>query len=76
QHFDVEGKTHNLDINRRVICLDLMDVKRIPQVLAVACGLPKRRSILGALRGGYIKALATDDMTAAAVLEEAEMVIE
>jgi DNA-binding transcriptional regulator LsrR (DeoR family) len=76
QHFDIEGKTHDLDINRRVICLDLMEVKRIPQVVAVACGLAKRRSILGALRGGFVKVLATDDITAAAVLEEAEKMSE
>lgn len=75
QHFDVEGNPYDLDINRRVICLHLNDVKRIPRVVAVACGLAKRRSILGALRGGYIKTLATDDVTAVAVLEEAEIKI-
>jgi deoxyribonucleoside regulator len=69
-HFDIKGGA-DFDINRRVIGLNLDEVKNIPHVIAVACGLVKRRSILGALRGGYVKALATDDETAQAVLEEA-----
>jgi DNA-binding transcriptional regulator LsrR (DeoR family) len=43
-------------------------------VVAVACGYLKRRSILGAIRGGYVKALATDSLTAQAVLDEANKV--
>ncbi|MDZ4763949.1 MAG: sugar-binding transcriptional regulator [Chloroflexota bacterium] len=74
-HFDSEGRADTLDINRRVICLDLPDVKQIPRVVAVACGLAKRRSILGALRAGYVKALATDDITALAVLEELAVLV-
>lgn len=72
QHFDINGSAENFDINQRVIALRLEDLYNIPHVIAVACGLPKRRSILGALRGGFIKALATDDITAHAVLDEAE----
>jgi DNA-binding transcriptional regulator LsrR (DeoR family) len=68
QHFDIDGGTQ-FDINQRVIALDLVDVQRIPHVVAVACGHVKGSSILGALRGGYIKALATDIHTAQAVLE-------
>lgn len=71
KHFDIHGGA-DFDINHRVIALRLEDLKRIPYVVAVACGLPKRRGILGALRGGYIKALATDALTAEAVLEEAD----
>jgi DNA-binding transcriptional regulator LsrR (DeoR family) len=70
KHFDIHGHA-DFDINHRVIALPLADIKNIPHVVAVACGLPKRRSILGALRGGYVKSLATDDITASAVLEEA-----
>jgi len=68
QHFDIDGGT-DFDINRRVIALDLNDVQRIPHVVAVACGQAKGASILGALRGGFINALATDVYTAEAVLE-------
>lgn len=67
KHFGINGQA-DFDINQRVIAVSLDDVKRIPHVIAVACGLPKTHSILGALRGGYIKALATDSVTAQAVL--------
>jgi deoxyribonucleoside regulator len=73
KHFDITGNA-NFDLNHRVIAVDLADLKKIPHVVAVACGLPKCRSILGALRGGYIKALATDNITAAAVLKEADRI--
>jgi DNA-binding transcriptional regulator LsrR (DeoR family) len=68
QHFDINGGA-DFDLNRRVIALDLEDVQRIPYVVAVACGDFKGESILGAMRGGYIKALATDVYTAQAILE-------
>jgi DNA-binding transcriptional regulator LsrR (DeoR family) len=69
QYFDINGAS-NFDINQRVIALGLDDIKHIPYVTAVACGLPKTRSILGALRSGNIKALATDSITAEAILKE------
>lgn len=74
-HFDIQGRAKRFEVNNRVIALNLEDVKNIPHVVAVACGMAKRRSILGALRGGYLQALATDDITAAAVLEEADQKI-
>lgn len=67
QHFDIQGKA-DFDINQRVIALRLGDLKQLTHVIAVACGLPKTQAILGALRGGYITALATDSSTAQAVL--------
>jgi DNA-binding transcriptional regulator LsrR (DeoR family) len=70
-HFDIDGGA-GFDINDRVVGLDLNDLKKIPHVIAVACGLAKSRGILGAVRGGYINALATDDMTALAIMEEAK----
>lgn len=69
QYFDINGKA-DFDINQRVIALGLDDIKNIQYVTAVACGLPKTRSILGALRSGNIKALATDSTTAKAILTE------
>lgn len=72
QHFDLNGGLCNLQMNRRVVGIELGALKRIPIVLALACGLAKARSILAALRGGYISALATDDQTARAVLELAD----
>lgn len=70
KHFDIYGGA-DFDLNDRVIALPLEHLKLIPDVVAVACGLLKTRAILGALRGGYVSALATDSQTAQAVLEEA-----
>lgn len=70
QHFDINGKAAGLAINQRVISLPADDIQNIPCKVAVACGLHKTRSIVGALRGGYVDVLATDDITARAVLNE------
>jgi DNA-binding transcriptional regulator LsrR (DeoR family) len=69
--FDIEGCCETFEINERVIGIGPEDLVRIPQSIAIARGLPKARSILGALRGRYIKVLATDDITARAVIEAA-----
>ena len=66
--FDVNGSSDGIEINGRIIGIELDDLRRIPQVLAVARGIPKAASILGALRGKFLTVLATDDTTARAVL--------
>ncbi|MFN3331144.1 MAG: sugar-binding transcriptional regulator [Caldilinea sp.] len=70
--FDIHGRFEQFAINERVIGIDLPDLRQIPRVIAVARGLPKAMSILGALHGRYLTVLATDDETAQAVLELAE----
>ncbi|MBW7884350.1 MAG: sugar-binding transcriptional regulator, partial [Caldilineaceae bacterium] len=66
--FDAHGRCDGIEINRRVIGIELEDLHSIPQVVAVARGLAKVPAILGALRGRYLTVLATDDVTARAVL--------
>ncbi len=68
--FDAAGRFEDVAINQRVIGIGLEDLKRIPRVVAVARGLPKATSILGALRGRFLTVLATDDVTAQAVLTQ------
>ncbi len=70
--FDIHGNSTGLPLNQRVIGIELDDLHRIPQVLAIACGRAKAPAILGALLGQYIKVLATDDATARAVLALAQ----
>lgn len=67
--FDAEGHFAEYEINARVIGIDLLDLRKVPRVIAVARGLPKVKSILGALRGRYLTVLATDAQTAQAVLD-------
>jgi DNA-binding transcriptional regulator LsrR (DeoR family) len=54
-----------------VIGIDINDLRTTKEVIGVAGGLEKVKAVLGALRGGYIKTLVTDTITASAVLAEA-----
>ncbi len=70
--FDAWGRGEGFAINERVVGITLDDLRRIPRVIAVARGLPKALAILAALRGRYMTVLATDDITARAVLAAAD----
>lgn len=47
-----------------VIGLDLNSLKKVPNVVGIACGKNKVRSILGALNTGVLNVLITTDITA------------
>jgi DNA-binding transcriptional regulator LsrR (DeoR family) len=66
--YDAFGNYEQVEINQRIIGLELSDLRQIPQSVAVARGTAKAQAILGALRGAFIRVLATDDSTARAVL--------
>jgi deoxyribonucleoside regulator len=71
--FTPEGEpVHVLD--DRLIAIEWDQLKRIPLVVAMAAGLEKRDSILGALRAGCINVLVTDESTARAVIKGAARV--
>ncbi len=69
QFFDVEGKVLDIGINQRSISIGLEALRRIDNVIAVAGTIDKAGAILGALNGGYIDSLVTDDRAARQVLE-------
>ena len=66
--FDDHGITLDTPLRDRVLALDLDEVRAIPTVVGVAAGAEKARGILGALRGGLIDVLITDQSAAAAAL--------
>lgn len=70
--FDSQGHWEQFEINQRIIGLELADLRNIPQSVAIARGITKAPAILGALRGGFMRVLATDDITAQAILELAD----
>lgn len=72
QFFDIHGQYEGFEINQRIVAIKLDDLRHIPQSIAIARGPLKAMSILGALRGRFLKVLATDDITARAVLRVAE----
>ena len=69
QFFDVKGEVLDIGINHRSISIGLEALRRIDNVIAVAGTIDKASAILGALNGGYIDSLVTDDRAARQVLE-------
>jgi deoxyribonucleoside regulator len=73
QHYSIEGKWLDIDINHRVIGIDLQTLAQIDTVIAVAGDIRKGDAILGALRGKFIDVLATDAKTAEYVLKQSQI---
>lgn len=68
QHYDKNGKWLNIDINRRVIGVNLHTLSRIDTVIGIAGGERKAETIHAALKGQYVNVLITDEQAAEAVL--------
>lgn len=66
---DIHGQPAMTPIQGRVVGLNHRDLQRIPNVIAVAAESSKVTGILGALRTGAIKTLATTASNASAVLQ-------
>jgi deoxyribonucleoside regulator len=71
---DAEGAPVPWSYAEMLVSLDLQELKRIPEVIAVAAGPAKVRPILGALRGGYLAHLVTDADTVRSLLALGEQV--
>jgi DNA-binding transcriptional regulator LsrR (DeoR family) len=69
---DIRGTPSALAMQGRVIGLSLPDLKKIPNVIAVASEPTKVSGILGALNAGVIDTLATTASNAMSVLNFAE----
>jgi DNA-binding transcriptional regulator LsrR (DeoR family) len=70
-HFDSDGRILDIEINRRVIGIDLRRLLQTPcQVIGVAGGQVKAPAISGALRGGLVNVLVTDSSAAEQILSE------
>ena len=59
----------DLPLHDRRIGIELSDLKQIPKVVGVAGGMHKAEAILGALRGGYLDVLVTNEIAAIRLLE-------
>ena len=69
QFFDASGRVVKLPIHDRRIGIELSDLAQIPKVVGVAGGLHKAEAILGALRGGFLDVLVTNELAALRLLE-------
>lgn len=67
--YDVKGQPCAEEYANRTVGLSLQELQKIPFVIGVAAAAVKTRPIYGALRGGYLDALVTDEAAATGVLE-------
>jgi DNA-binding transcriptional regulator LsrR (DeoR family) len=68
RHYDAQGRELDIDLNHRIVGIELEALHEIDQVLGVAGGAAKAAAILGALRGGHVNVLVTDDAAAGRIL--------
>ena len=68
--YDIDGQPCAKEYADRVIGLNLEEIHRIPYRIGVAASEAKILPIYGALRGGYLHALITDETAAIGVLEK------
>ena len=73
--FDTRGRPLPA-MNAQIIGMELKDIRRIPQVIAVVSDGPgKDVAVFGALRGKYIKVLVVDELLANQVLARSAMAL-
>lgn len=58
------------DLNELTLSLSLSQLSKVERVLGVAHGIDKAIPLLGALRGGLLNVVVTDDIAARAILEK------
>ncbi|MCD6425655.1 MAG: sugar-binding transcriptional regulator [Anaerolineales bacterium] len=68
-YYEIDGALAKVDFHQRRIGSAFDDLQNIDTRLAVAGNPEKSEAILGAIRGGFINALVTDNLTAIRVLE-------
>jgi lsr operon transcriptional repressor len=69
QFFDADGNVVELPIHDRRIGIELSDLVHVPKVVGVAGGLHKAEAILGALHGGFLDVLVTNELVAIRLLQ-------
>ena len=67
-HYDSNGQFLDITQNQRVIGIEKGQLKKIPHLIAVACGAEKAEAISGALKGEFIGSLITDEHAALRIL--------
>ncbi len=68
EHFGDNGAPLHLEHHQRLISTRLEDLRQMKHVIGVAGGSEKVEALRGALRGGFLHSLITDEETAHALL--------
>jgi len=69
QFYDKDGQRLQVNFHNRLISVSLEDLKNMQHVVGIAGGEYKAEAIKGALRGGYLHSLITDENTALKLLQ-------
>jgi len=69
QFFNIKGEKVDCELHRRIVSLSIEELRELRNVIGVAGGGRKVKSILGALQGKFIKILITDESTAKAIIK-------
>jgi len=69
RYFDIHGNVCKAALDDRLMGIELEALKEKELVIGVVIGEARARAVLGALRGGYVHALVSDERCAARVLE-------
>ena len=65
-----DGSLADIPLNERVMSIGLDVLKRVPIVIAVACGEDKAESVIASARGKYINTLIIDEIAAIAIINK------
>jgi len=68
--YDIEGKIIDKELDDRTISIPLHELRNKEYSIAVACGANKVSGIIGAICGGYLNVLITDEDTAREILKQ------
>ncbi len=72
--YDISGAEVHSSFEERIVGISLEDLRSAALTIAFAGGADKVLPLIGALHGGFIKVLVTDEQTAGAILDyESEM---
>jgi DNA-binding transcriptional regulator LsrR (DeoR family) len=67
--FDGEGRFMEHEVSLRTLSISIDELRQVPCVIAVAGGVSKATSLLGAVRTGVPRVLITDQLTAERLLD-------
>jgi len=70
--YDKDGNICDTSLEERFMGIDIAQLRNVKYSIGVAGSKHKSRAILGALRGGLINILVTDNLTACEILKEDE----
>jgi DNA-binding transcriptional regulator LsrR (DeoR family) len=67
--YNLEGRLCAPEYDGRAVCLTMDEIQHVPLIIGMAATAAKVLPVYGALRGGYLRALVTDEAAAEGVVQ-------